>query len=292
MTGESPAAIDAVLSQLPTTEWTIFRDVPWPGRPQVTIPHIAVGPAGVYVIQSDTSTGSIALKNGGLRVNHRNRQSSLDTQSAAAVAIGERLVSLDVRHVHGVVCFVRDEELAGRAGQVLVSTTATLEKQLLGQPAYFSPVRAFSIAEDVADALDEAAQPIHEEAFSSRRTGSHRQQPSEQLRERSARRGARAGSAVLATAGLLVGLFALVVLASMWTLFSGMTDTSPASALDTAAECKRVNAHHPHGVGRPHAKDKIVKGERKVKGFTVGKRLYRELRELDTDRDGIVCEQR
>jgi len=291
MTGESRAAIDAVLNQLPTTEWTIFRDVPWPGRPQASLPHIAVGPAGVYVIQGDTSNGRIVLKNGGLRVHGRNRKSALDTQSSAAVALGERLVSLDVRHVHGVVCFVRDEEVMGRAGKVLVSTTATLEKQLLGQPAFFSPVRAFSIAEDVAVALDEASQPAHAEAFSRRRTGTHRQQPSEQLRERSAKRGARAGSAVLATAGLLVGMFALVVLASTWTLFSGMTETAPASAQDKAAECERVNVHHPHGVGRPGAKDKAGKGDRKVKGFTVGKRLYRELHELDTDRDGIACER-
>jgi hypothetical protein len=292
MTGDSCAAIDAALNQLPTTEWTIFRDVPWPGRPTVVIPRIAVGPAGVYVIQGDDSNGRIVLKNGGLRVHGRKRQGTLDTQAAAAVAIGERLVTLDVRHVHGVVCFDRDEELMGRAGKVLVSTTATLEKQLLAQPAFFSPVRAFSIAEDVAMALNEAAKPAHTDAFSRRRTGSHRQQPSEQLRERSAKRGARTGSVVLATAGLLVGLFALVLLASMWTLFAGMTDTSPASAQDTAAECRRVNARHPHGVGRPGAKDKTDKGDRKVKGFTVGKRLYRELHELDTDRDGIACEQR
>jgi hypothetical protein len=291
MTGESRAAIDAVLAQLPPTEWTIFRDVPWPGRPQATIPHVAVGPAGVYVIQGDTSTGRIVLKNDGLRVHGRNRRSTLDTQSSAAVALGERLVTLDVRHVHGVVCFVRGEEVSGRAGKVLVSTTATLEKQLLGQPAFFSPVRALSIADDVRIALDEAAQPAHADAFSRRRVGTHRERPSEQLRERSAKRGARAGSAVLATAGLLVGMFALVLLASMWTLFSGMTDTAPASAQDTAAECRRVNEHHPHGVGRPGARDKTDKGERKVKGFTVGKRLYRELHKLDTDRDGIACEQ-
>jgi hypothetical protein len=194
--------------------------------------------------------------------------------------------------VHGVVCFVRDEEVMGRAGRVLVSTTATLEKQLLAQPAFFSPVRAFSIAEDVTAALDEAAQPAHAEAFSQRRAGSHRRLTSEQLRDRSAKRGARTGSAVLAAAGLLVGMFALVVMTSMWTLFSGMTETAPASAQDKAAECARVNTHHPHGVGRPGAKDKTQKGDRKVKGFTVGKRLYRELRSLDTDEDGIACEQR
>ena len=165
----------------------------------------------------------------------------------------------------------------GRAGKVLVSTTATLEKQLLGQPAFFSPVRAFSIADDVRVALDEAAQPAQADAFSRRRTGTHREQPSEQLRERSAKRGARTGSAVLATAGLLVGLFALVVLASMWTLFSGMTETAPASAQGTAAECQRVHAHHPHGVGRPGRRTRPARASPRVKRFTVGKRLYREL---------------
>ena len=292
MTEDPREAINAVLAHLPTDEWTIFRDAPWPGRPETSIPHIAVGPAGVYVIQGDTSQGRIVVKNGGLRVHGRSRKRSLATQTAAAVAIGERLVSLDVRHVHGVVCFVRDDEVMAHAGTVLVSTTATLLRQLTTQPAYFSPVRALGIAEDVTAALYEVAQPSHAEAFSSRRSGSHRQSPSEHLRERSSRRGARTGSAVLAAAGVLVGMFALVLAASMWALFSGITDTAPASARDTAAECERVNAHHPHGVGRPGAKDKTAKGARKVKGFTVGKRLYRELHELDTDGDGIACEHR
>ena len=291
MTGDSYAAIDSVLDRLPTTDWTVFRAVPVPGRPHLTLDHVVVGPGGVFVIQGDTSSGRIVLKNDGLRVHGRRRQALVAAPAAAAVAIGERLVTLDVRHVHGVVCFVRDEEIRGRVGKTLVGTTATLEKLLLGQPAFFSVHRARSIADDVEMAVDEAAQPAHAEAFSGRRTGTHRERPSEQLRERSAKRGARTGSAVLATAGLLVGLFALVLLASMWTLFSGMTDTAPASAQDTSAECRRVNAHHPHGVGRPGAKDKTDKGERRVKGFTVGKRLYRELHDLDTDRDGIACEQ-
>ena len=85
---------------------------------------------------------------------------------------------------------------------------------------------------------------------------------------------------------------ALVVLAALWTLFSGLTDTNPAAAQDPAAACERVNANHPHGVGRPGARDKVAKGERRVKKFTVGKRLYNELSDFDTDNDGIACEKR
>ena len=123
------------------------------------------------------------------------------------------------------------------------------------------------------------------------RTGVHRERPSEQLRERSARRGARFGSVVLAGAGVVVAMFALVVLASIWTLFSGLSDKNTAAAQDPTAACERVNAKHPHGVGRPGARDKVAGGEPRVKKFTVGKRLYNELSDFDVDDDGIVCEK-
>ncbi len=293
MTGDSRAAINAVLDRLPTSDWTVFRDVPWPGRPHVSLPHVAIGPGGVFVIEGDTAGGRIVVKNDALRVHGRRRDGTLSTQRSAATAIGERLVTLDVNHVHGMVCFVSDDEVAGRAKGVLVATTTTLERHLIGQPNFFSPVRARSIAEDVRVALNDGAQPHLAEGWSRRRTtGVHRQRPSEHLRARSARRGARFGSVVLASAGLVVGMFALVVLASLWALFSGLSDTNPAAALDTTAACERVNANHPHGVGLPKARDKVVKGERRVKQFTVGKRLYKELSDFDSDDDGIVCEKR
>ena len=292
MTGESFAAIDAALDRLPRTDWTVLRGVPLPGRASVALDHVVVGPSGVFVIQGDTTSGRIVLKNDGMRVHGRRRQGALDAAASAAVAIGERLATLDVRHVHGVVCFVREEEVKGRAGQTFVTSTESVEKLLLGMPAYFSAHRARSIAEDVEESVLEAARPRQDDAFSRRRTGVHREQPSEQLRARSTRRGARAGAAVLATAGLLVAMFALVVLASLYTLFTGIIDTNPAAAQDTATQCERVNANHPHGVGRPGAHDKVDKGEKRVKKFTVGKRLCRELHDLDTDHDGIACEQR
>ena len=49
---------------------------------------------------------------------------------------------------------------------------------------------------------------------------------------------------------------------------------------------------HPHGVGRPKARDEVAKGERRVTGFVVDRKLYRAHVALDTDGDGIACELR
>lgn len=42
----------AALADLDPKVWTVLRDVARPGRPKANIDHVAVGPAGAFVIDA------------------------------------------------------------------------------------------------------------------------------------------------------------------------------------------------------------------------------------------------
>src|SRR4029078_1986798 len=56
--GRMTVGTSEALAQL-TGEWTVFHDVPWPGQPDATIEHVAVGPGGVFVIDTPESSGRL-----------------------------------------------------------------------------------------------------------------------------------------------------------------------------------------------------------------------------------------
>lgn len=57
------------------------------------------------------------------------------------------------------------------------------------------------------------------------------------------------------------------------------------------ATCDAMNRDHPHGVGRPGARDRVRDGQKRVRNFEVNGRLYFVNAGLDTDFDGIACER-
>ena len=64
------------------------------------------------------------------------------------------------------------------------------------------------------------------------------------------------------------------------------------STVNVTDSCAAVNVTHPHGVGRPAARDEVAKGERRVTTFVADRKLYRAHIALDSDGDGIACEVR
>jgi hypothetical protein len=74
------------------------------------------------------------------------------------------------------------------------------------------------------------------------------------------------------------------------------TRTSPTSSPTRTGprvylSCQGMNRDHPHGVGRPGARDRVKLGEQRVRDFDVNAKLYTANRGLDTDGDGIACER-
>jgi len=124
-----------VLDALPGDEWTVLHDVPWPGRPRANIDHVVIGPPGVFVIDSKNWSGSVGVVDGVLRQNGRRRETTAVAAGEAATAVRQLLPALPSVPVQGVLCFVRDEDVAGRAGGTLLCSTANVAALLQTRPA-------------------------------------------------------------------------------------------------------------------------------------------------------------
>lgn len=125
----------AALSQLPAGTWTVFHDLRWPGRRFANVDHVAVGPPGIFVIDSKNWSGSITVQNNVLRQNGRSRETAVAGAAEAAIAVGQLTRAVPITHVVPVLCFVRDEQLTGWSRDVVVCSTATLVSYLLTRPA-------------------------------------------------------------------------------------------------------------------------------------------------------------
>ncbi len=97
------------------------------------------------------------------------------------------------------------------------------------------------------------------------------------------------GRVVIVTVGFAV-LASLALLPQVGTWVGDLVVDS--STVNVTDSCAAVNVTHPHGVGRPAARDAVAKGERRVTTFVADRKLYRAHVALDTDGDGIACEVR
>lgn len=132
MTEERRAADEAeiarALRRLPEG-WYAFHDVPWPGRPGITIDHVVVGPAGVFVIEAESWDGTIEVRDGVLLQDGVSRDQAVDLAARAAIAV-QRLVP---GRCFPVVCFA-GAPLSGWARDALVCSSSTIQLKLLSLP--------------------------------------------------------------------------------------------------------------------------------------------------------------
>lgn len=132
---ETAAALDA----LPKDSWTVFHDIRWPGRRFANVDHVVVGPPGVFVIDSKNWSGRVDVRDQVLRQNGRAREEAVAGAAEAALAIGALCTAVVPQHVFPVLCFVRGEELAGWARDVMVCSTANLVRMLGTRPEVLPP---------------------------------------------------------------------------------------------------------------------------------------------------------
>ncbi|MEH3067588.1 MAG: nuclease-related domain-containing protein [Aeromicrobium erythreum] len=126
--------------------WTVLHDVRWPGRQRANVDHVAVGPTGIFVIDSKNWSGRITLVDGVLLQNGRRRQWAVDGCADAASAVALRLPDLTAQ-VEPVLCFTRDDAMHERSCGVLLCSTATLIELLTSRPAVWD-------AHDVRQVVD------------------------------------------------------------------------------------------------------------------------------------------
>jgi len=136
------------LKALPADTWTVLHDVRWPGRPFANIDHIAVGPGGVFVIDSKNWSGTVRLAGGVLRQNGRQRTREVLSAQEAAGAVWRRLPHLPPAWVTPVLCIV-SRDVTGWAGSVAVCHKANIVETLTSRPAVLSPEVVHSVANDL-----------------------------------------------------------------------------------------------------------------------------------------------
>ncbi|KAA1425866.1 NERD domain-containing protein [Nocardioides antri] len=147
------------LAELPRAEWTVLHDFPWPGRPRANIDHVAIGPPGVFVIDSKNWTGSITVTDGILRQNGRRRGATAAASGEAAVAIRHLLHTPPAVPVHGVLCFVRDAEIVGRVDDTLLCSTTNVGTMLQTRQPVLDPAARDLIVSRLAARLNRAPAP-------------------------------------------------------------------------------------------------------------------------------------
>lgn len=131
---EGEAATARALASLDAAEWTIFHDVRWPGRKLANVDHVAVGPGGVFVIDSKNWSGRIEVKDSVLRQNGYQREKTVVGAAEAAIAVSLATPDLPGRLAVPVLCFVRDEQLTGWARDVMICATSNIAEMLVSRP--------------------------------------------------------------------------------------------------------------------------------------------------------------
>ena len=135
---EGEEATATALAALPSEEWAVFHDLRWPGRKFANVDHIVVGPPGVYVIDSKNWTGSIDVADNVLRQNGRAREAAVHGAAEAAMAVSGLARSVSPLQVHPVLCFVREEPVAGWARDVVLCSTSNLVQMLTSRDRVLS----------------------------------------------------------------------------------------------------------------------------------------------------------
>lgn len=121
------------LAELPTP-WRAIHDVRWPGRQLANIDHVVVGPGGVFVIHAKRWTGEVEVRHDHLLRNGLRPESSVLAVEASAIAVAGTADGVDPAMVVPVLCLVRDEDVTGRVGEVLVCSTTNIA-EVLGERA-------------------------------------------------------------------------------------------------------------------------------------------------------------
>ncbi|MFC6287593.1 nuclease-related domain-containing protein [Nocardioides sp. GCM10027113] len=154
---EGEARTARALEALPGGAWTVLHDLGWPGRKHPNVDHIAVGPPGVFVVDTKNWPGDITVRDGVLRQGGRARATAVAAVRDAAAEVAALVPSLARDAVHPVLCFVSDGPLSGRAGEVLVCSTSNVVATLATRPVVMSDAEARRTASELERALDAVA---------------------------------------------------------------------------------------------------------------------------------------
>jgi len=290
-------ATGEILDALRQEGWAVFHDVKWPDRPRANIDHVAVGPPGVYVIDSKNWSGRIEVSNNTFRCNGRARDKTVAAAGDAALAVAGLLSAPAAATTRSALCFVRDEPVTGWCYDVMFCSTANLRDMLLTRPPVLTPedVRAAAIELDIRfrDAVSRPAQRPAMPPPTTRRAGAVVGPASAAVasRQRSVRRRKRSFTRELTSLAVVV-LLAFVALTQLPRLVGRVSDdlvnsliTQQATSYET---CQALRQDFRYGVGTASAVEQLKRTKRRPAADPAA---YGANSALDKDHDGLACER-
>ena len=137
--------------------WHVLHDLAWPGRPRANIDHIAVGPAGVLVVDAKNWSGRVTMTSGLLRQNGRRREREVEGVLAASIAVANLMEARHAALVTPVLCLAGSaSDLAPQSAWAVTVVGRDRLPDLLGvdpHPAWGSPHEPQAVAGYLAEAL-------------------------------------------------------------------------------------------------------------------------------------------
>lgn len=147
---EGDAAVARALESLPEG-WVVLHDLVLAGRQRLSVDHVVIGPAGVFVVDVKSWPGHIEVRDRVLLQDGRRREQAVASATAAAAAV--QSVVTPVRCT-GVLCFVREEPLATSSYNVTVCSTGTLVAAVTSGPSVLGPAEVQRCAEAISAATE------------------------------------------------------------------------------------------------------------------------------------------
>ena len=144
--GDAERATARALADLPA-DWTVFHDVPWPGRRGARIDHVVVGSGGVFVISSESSSGEVSVTDDVLREDGRPRERAVASVAEAALQVGQMSSRLSV--TQPVLCFSGSDLVGNRAREVVLCTPDNVVAVLMAKKVVLGPAQVRAVAQEL-----------------------------------------------------------------------------------------------------------------------------------------------
>ena len=148
----TPLGTTSVLEGL-SSEWKVLHARHWPGRPFDTIDHVAIGPNGVFIVDSVGWRGEVVVTPDALEVNGRVRTAAVHNTQEMAREVALLLPPHLRDHCYPVICLTREEPISGWVKAVRVCTTATLAHLIETRDPVLTTAEVASIGVELDGAL-------------------------------------------------------------------------------------------------------------------------------------------
>lgn len=134
--------VEQRVEPLPTSHWTLFEGVRWPGSPDRRIDEVLVGPNGVHVtLHCPGPLPSPVAGNAGSDL-----EDAAGSAAAAAEAVAGLLSDRYRRVVRPVVCLPDTSDVALSVGEVFAASPDILRHAWRHQPRVLSTSEAHAVA--------------------------------------------------------------------------------------------------------------------------------------------------